>query len=87
MRAFLGGKPCLIRNPAAYRPWQFLLEPLRGYLILAERLAENGAPFASGWNFGPADADIQPVSWIADELVQSLGHGGLVDLGFGCTSA
>lgn len=75
MRAFLGGKPCLIRNPAAYRPWQFLLEPLRGYLILAERLAENGAPFASGWNFGPADADIQPVSWIADELVQLWGTG------------
>jgi CDP-glucose 4,6-dehydratase len=75
MRAFLGGKPCLIRNPAAYRPWQFLLEPLRGYLILAERLAENGARFASGWNFGPADADIQPVSWIADELVQLWGTG------------
>jgi len=75
MRAFLGGKPCLIRNPAAYRPWQFLLEPLRGYLILAERLAENGATFASGWNFGPADADIQPVSWIADELVSLWGQG------------
>ena len=74
MRAFLAGKPCLIRNPAAYRPWQFLLEPLRGYLILAERLAENGATFASGWNFGPADADIQPVSWIADELVSLWGQ-------------
>ena len=74
MRAFLAGKPCLIRNPAAYRPWQFLLEPLRGYLILAERLSEEGAPFASGWNFGPADADIQPVSWIADELVSLWGQ-------------
>jgi CDP-glucose 4,6-dehydratase len=75
MRAFLAGKPCLIRNPSAYRPWQFLLEPLRGYLILAERLSENGARFASGWNFGPADADIKPVSWIADELVGLWGNG------------
>ncbi len=73
MRAFLAGKPCLIRNPAAFRPWQFVLEPLRGYLMLAERLTENGPRFASGWNFGPADADAKPVSWIADELARSWG--------------
>ena len=42
MRAFMAGQPCLIRNPLSYRPWQFVLEPLRGYLLLAERLAENG---------------------------------------------
>ena len=41
MRAFLTGQPCLIRNPSAYRPWQFVLEPLRGYLLLAERLSER----------------------------------------------
>jgi CDP-glucose 4,6-dehydratase len=75
MRAFLEGKPCLIRNPSAYRPWQFVLEPLRGYLVLAERLAEDGSRFASGWNFGPADADVKPVSWIADELVRLWGDG------------
>jgi CDP-glucose 4,6-dehydratase len=73
MRAFLAGKPCLIRNPAASRPWQFVLEPLRGYLMLAQRLAEDGARFASGWNFGPADTDAKPVSWIADELVRLWG--------------
>jgi len=77
MRAFLGGKPCLIRNPSSYRPWQFVLEPLRGYLILAERLAENPTRFASGWNFGPADLDVKPVSWIADELVSLWGPGAL----------
>jgi CDP-glucose 4,6-dehydratase len=75
MRAFLAGEPCLIRNPSAYRPWQFLLEPLRGYLMLAERLSEDGSRFASGWNFGPADADVKPVSWIADELVSLWGKG------------
>jgi len=73
MRAFLAGKPCLIRNPAAYRPWEFLLEPLRGYLMLAERLTEDGKHFATGWNFGPVDADAKPVSWIADQLVASWG--------------
>jgi CDP-glucose 4,6-dehydratase len=74
MRAFLAGRPCLIRNPSAFRPWQFVLEPLRGYLMLAERLAEDGQRFASGWNLGPADADAKPVSWIADELARSWGN-------------
>jgi CDP-glucose 4,6-dehydratase len=74
MRAFLAGRPCLIRNPSAFRPWQFVLEPLRGYLLLAERLTEDGRHFASGWNFGPVDADAQPVSWIADELVRLWGN-------------
>lgn len=73
MRAFLAGQPCQIRNPSAFRPWQFVLEPLRGYLLLAERLTEDGPRFASGWNFGPADTDAKPVSWIADELARSWG--------------
>jgi CDP-glucose 4,6-dehydratase len=73
MRAFLAGQPCQIRNPAAIRPWQFVLEPLRGYLALAERLAEDPSGFAAGWNFGPADGDAKPVSWIADELARSWG--------------
>jgi len=75
MRAFLANKPCLIRNPLAIRPWQFVLEPLRGYLKLAERLVEVPAQFASGWNFGPVDTDAKPVRWIADELARSWGDG------------
>lgn len=74
MRSFLAGRPCQIRNPAAIRPWQFVLEPLRGYLTLAERLAESGREYASAWNFGPAEADAQPVSWIADELTRLWGE-------------
>lgn len=73
MRAFLSGQPCLIRNPSAFRPWQFVLEPLRGYLMLAERLTEDGPRFASGWNFGPVDADVKPVSWIANEAMRLWG--------------
>jgi CDP-glucose 4,6-dehydratase len=75
MRAFLEGRPCLIRNPSATRPWQFVLEPLRGYLSLAERLTEDAERFASGWNFGPAEGDAQPVSSIANELARLWGDG------------
>lgn len=73
VRAFASGRPCMIRSPDAIRPWQFVLEPLRGYLMLAEALFKRGQAFASGWNFGPADADAKPVSWIADNLSRSWG--------------
>jgi len=75
MRAFLDRRPCRIRNPSAIRPWQFVLEPLHGYLLLCEKLAEEGSCFASGWNFGPAQSDARPVSWIADTLAASWGNG------------
>lgn len=75
MRAFAAGRACLIRRPAAIRPWQFALEPLRGYLLLAEHLSsDNAAAFASGWNFGPVDSDARPVEWIADRLAQGWGE-------------
>ncbi len=75
MRAFLAGQPCLIRSPSSIRPWQFVLEPLHGYLLLAEKLAEDVCRFGCGWNFGPAEADARPVAWIADALVHSWGGG------------
>ena len=75
VRAFMADRACLIRSPAGIRPWQFVLEPIRGYLMLAERLAKQGAVFASGWNFGPREADARPVSWIADRLQTSWGGG------------
>lgn len=74
MRAFLASESCMIRSPHAIRPWQFVLEPLRGYLMLAERLVRDGEEFATAWNFGPLDADARPVSWIANELVKYWGH-------------
>jgi CDP-glucose 4,6-dehydratase len=75
MRAFAAGRPCPIRSPDAVRPWQFVLEPLRGYLVLAERLAADGAAFATGWNFGPVAGDARPVAWIADRLAAAWGEG------------
>lgn len=68
VRAILAGEPVRIRNPHAIRPWQHVLEPLSGYLLLAQRLCENGRQFASGWNFGPDDADARPVEWLVRQL-------------------
>ena len=75
LRAFESNKPVVVRNPMATRPWQHVLEPLSGYLILAEKLYNNGSGYAEGWNFGPRDQDVRPVKWILDYLVQCLGSG------------
>ena len=66
--AFEQGRCVNIRNPDAIRPWQHVLEPLRGYLTLAERLYEQGASYAEGWNFGPNDEDAKPVGWIVQQM-------------------
>jgi len=74
LRAALAGDPVVVRNPAATRPWQHVLEPLSGYLMLAERVAEGAAPPAL--NFGPRDEDERPVGWIVERLA-SLWPGGI----------
>jgi CDP-glucose 4,6-dehydratase len=68
-RAALAGVPLRIRNPDAVRPWQHVLNPLSGYLRLAERAWEDRAA-ARGWNFGPQDADARPVGWIVDRIAE-----------------
>lgn len=68
LRAMAEGRVAEIRSPTSLRPWQHVLEPLSGYLVLAEHLHQEGAAFAGPWNFGPAEADARPVSWIADRL-------------------
>ncbi|MCR4303897.1 MAG: CDP-glucose 4,6-dehydratase [Gallionella sp.] len=75
MRAIVQGKPAHIRNPHAIRPWQHVLEPLSGYLMLAQKLREDGAAYSEAWNFGPNDEDAKPVSWIADRLTKTWGEG------------
>jgi len=74
LSAFEQGKLAHIRNPQAVRPWQHVLEPLRGYLTLAEYLFEQGPSFAEAWNFGPNDEDARPVSWIAKQMAQMWGE-------------
>jgi len=66
-------KTVLIRNPHAIRPWQHVLEPLSGYLLLAERLYTTGQIDAEGWNFGPRDEDARPVQWIVEHLCEKWG--------------
>lgn len=73
LRAFSSGHPVVIRNPHAVRPWQHVLEPLYGYLTLAEALHQGGDAFAEGWNFGPRDDDARPVQWIVERLVAMWG--------------
>jgi CDP-glucose 4,6-dehydratase len=73
LRAFEKSQPVIIRNPHATRPWQHVLEPLSGYLMLAERLYVDGQTFAEGWNFGPHDEDARPVQWIVEHMVETWG--------------
>jgi CDP-glucose 4,6-dehydratase len=70
--AFDSGKKLIIRNLDAVRPWQHVLEPLSGYLLLAEKLVIHGDSFAEAWNFGPQENDLKTVSWIIDNLVKKI---------------
>lgn len=74
LQAFLTQRPVIIRHPNAIRPWQHVLEPLHGYLLLAERLWEQGPAFAEGWNFGPPESEVKPVSWIVEQLAHLWGE-------------
>lgn len=80
MRAIMAGRPVVIRSPHAIRPWQHVLEPLSGYLLLAQHLWTDGAAFAEGWNFGPVDEDAKPVEWIVEQLTGLWGEGAAWEL-------
>ncbi len=69
LRSFEKNKPVIIRNPKATRPWQHVLEPLSGYLILAQKIYNNHKEYAEGWNFGPREEDVKPVGWILDKMI------------------
>jgi CDP-glucose 4,6-dehydratase len=73
--AIVKGQPVKIRNPQSIRPWQHVLEPLSGYLLLAESLFVHGPIYAEGWNFGPNDDDAQSVSWLLHHWIQVWGKG------------
>ena len=75
VRAFSAGTPLVPRNPDATRPWQHVLDPLRGYLMLAQRLTEDPAAWSGPWNFGPAEDDTLPVTAVAEELARLWGDG------------
>jgi len=70
LNAFEKEQAVIIRNPKSTRPWQHVLEPLSGYLVLAQNLYEDPQAYAEGWNFGPKDEGAKPVDWILDEMVE-----------------
>lgn len=72
--AFIANRPLTVRNPMAIRPWQHVLEPLSGYLMLCQQLFKQPNDYAKGWNFGPNDTDAQPVSTLADGLTKNWGN-------------
>ena len=75
LRSLQSNNPVVIRNPNAIRPWQHVLEPLAGYMKLAQLLCEQGEAFAQAWNFGPPELDAKTVEWIVEELVHQWGSG------------
>ncbi len=75
VRGFKSGQPVLIRHPNAIRPWQHVLDPLHGYMMLAQNLLAQPARFATPYNFGPSDDDTWPVERIAGKLVSMWGKG------------
>jgi CDP-glucose 4,6-dehydratase len=69
LHCLMQGKTLSIRNPHATRPWQYILEPLNGYLMLAERLYEKGQSFSESWNFGSYEINPKPVMWVVEQLI------------------
>ena len=74
LKAFENLEPVIIRNPNATRPWQHVLEPISGYLVLAQMLYEFGDDYAEAWNFGPKDESCKPVKWVIDKMVNLWGE-------------
>jgi len=75
VRAVAGGEPVSIRSPQAVRPWQHVVNPLSGYLLLAEELCGRGPEVAEAWNFGPGEEDCRSVSWLVERVVRRWGDG------------
>ncbi|MDR1137906.1 MAG: CDP-glucose 4,6-dehydratase [Synergistaceae bacterium] len=75
IRAFEGGRTLAVRSPDAVRPWQYVLEPLRGYMMLAEHLRGEGGDYAAAWNFGPSPEDARNVGHVVNRLAELWGNG------------
>jgi CDP-glucose 4,6-dehydratase len=73
-RTFSDGRKAMIRNPEAIRPWQYVMDPLRGYLLVAQKLCEQGVEYGQAWNFGPDFSDMRSVEWIVSRLARLWGE-------------
>ena len=79
IRALEQNEPIIVRSPHAVRPWQHVLEPLSGYLLLAQKMAENPAKYGEAWNFGPEESSFLPVGSLVDRMVKTWGEGSWQD--------
>ncbi len=75
VRSLTNGEAISIRSPCATRPWQHVLEPLSGYLLLAQRMTEDGVSFSEGWNFGPGDDGVMNVENVVKNVITTWGSG------------
>jgi CDP-glucose 4,6-dehydratase len=75
IRSLEKSEPIIIRNPFAVRPWQHVLEPLSGYLILASKMIENPDKYNEAWNFGPNDESVRTVGEVTDMVLKFWGEG------------
>jgi CDP-glucose 4,6-dehydratase len=80
IRAIIRDEKVKIRSPYAIRPWQHVLEPLTGYLMLATKLLTDGPVYAQGWNFGPDDNDAKNVEWITKRMCNLWGNGATYEI-------
>jgi len=80
IRAIILGEKVKIRNPESIRPWQHVLEPLSGYLLLCRKLYSEGVAYGEGWNFGPIDSNVKNVEWITDKICKLWGSGATYEL-------
>ena len=75
IRAFVENRPVQVRHPEAIRPWQHVLEPLAGYLLLAEQLCQQGSAFSAAWNFGPPSENTHNVAQLLETITGIWGEG------------
>ena len=74
------GKPIEIRSPKAVRPWEHVLEPLSGYMLLAQKMWEHPTEYCEGWNFGPEQESVLTVWEVANAMIENFGYGELKDV-------
>lgn len=81
--SLLNNRIIRLRSPYSFRPWQHVLEPLSGYMMLIEKLYREGVSFSGGWNFGPNDNDVKTVEWIVKSICKRWGVGAFYELDCG----
>ena len=80
IRALEAGRPIEIRSPKAVRPWEYVLEPLSGYMLLAQKMWEHPTEYCEGWNFGPEQESVLTVWEVATAMIENFGYGELKDV-------